>query len=92
MTDEKEKILKTKKEEKKEKQTPKKKDTKYTLLQLVRKSEEDEAVIVGALANKHLLTDYYIEQEKQSKGFDVTPTLTEKEFEKLIISFKNKEV
>ena len=37
MTDEKEKILKTKKEEKKEKQTPKKKDTKYTLLQLVRK-------------------------------------------------------
>lgn len=89
MTEEKEKKTNKEKEAKPKKQA---KEEKYTILRLVQQSKEDEAVIVGALANNHLLSDYYKEQEDKSKGFDITPTLTEKEFKKIIESFKNKEV
>lgn len=88
----------TNKTDKKQKQSndskPKsvKKEEKFRLIDLVRKSELDEALIVGALADNHLLTDYYKEQESLVKGIDVTPSITETEFNKLINTFKKKEV
>ena len=68
------------------------KNKKYTLNQLIKNSNEDKSLIIGALANKHLLSDYNLECESLKKGLNINAKYTEKEFEELIEKFKKKEV
>ena len=72
----------------KKKEEPVKKETgkKRILYELVEESELREYIIVGALAKAGLLPQF--EQEKIDYGFeDVKPSLTQKEFGKILSDF-----
>lgn len=74
---------------KKEEPAPPKKESagkKRILYELVNESPLREYVIVGALAKAGLLQQF--EQEKKDYGFqDVKPSLTQKEFDKIVSEF-----
>ena len=68
---------------------------KRILYELVAESPLREYVIVGALAKAGLLSQF--EQEKKEYGYlDVKPSITEKEFDKILSDFlgnsKNKKI
>ena len=68
---------------------------KRILYELVAESSLREYVIVGALAKAGLLSQF--EQEKKEYGYqDVKPSITEKEFDKILSDFlgnsKNKKI
>lgn len=78
----------TKKKEEPVTETKEVKDTgkKRILYELVDESELREYVIVGALAKAGLLPQF--EKEKKEYGFqDVEPSLTQKEFDKILSDF-----
>ena len=73
---------------KKEEPAPEKKDAgkKRILYELVAESPLREYVLVGALAKAGLLPQF--EQEKINYGFqDLKPSLTQKEFDKIVSDF-----
>ena len=73
---------------KKKEEPVKSKDTgkKRILYELVAESELREYIIVGALAKAGLLPQF--EQEKIKYGFDdVEPSITQKEFDKILSDF-----
>lgn len=64
----------------------KKPSTKRILIELVAESPVREFKIIGALARAGLLSQY--EHEKGVYGkFDIEPSITEKEFDKLLSDF-----
>lgn len=64
----------------------KKPSTKRILVELVAESPVREFKIIGALARAGLLSQY--EHEKAVYGkFDIEPSITEKEFDKLLSDF-----
>lgn len=64
----------------------KKPSTKRILIELVAESPVREFKIIGALARAGLLSQY--EHEKAVYGkFDIEPSITEKEFDKLLSDF-----
>ena len=69
-----------------------KNEEKYTITDLVKNSNEEESLITGALANAHLLTEYYKELKQKQLGLKIDVKLTKKEFNNLVEKFKNKEV
>ena len=65
---------------------------KYTLSELIEKSNEDIVLLVGVLADNHLLSDYQIEYENIKQSIQVKERYTIAEFKKLIENYKKKEV
>lgn len=65
---------------------------KYTLSELIEKSNEDIVLLVGVLADNHLLSDYQIEYENIKQSIQVKERYTIAEFNKLIENYKKKEV
>ncbi len=68
------------------------KKKKFTIHQLIEQSKEDKILIIGALANSHILDEYKKEKENIELGVKISPKLTQKEFEEIIEKFKKKEV
>lgn len=63
---------------------------KRVLVELVAESPEREFKIIGALAKAGLLSQY--EHEKECLGrFDIEPSITEEEFEKILSDFLGKQ-
>lgn len=86
-----ESVKETKKEVKKEPKTNPTKKTKNpssnrlkTLVELVQESELDRFSTILSLSKTGYLTQFYEEEDKQREGIVIAPTLTEKEFEKII--------
>lgn len=72
-----------KKKTEKEETKPK---SKRILYELVQESEIEEHKIMGALGKAGLIEQYEIEQSKYNR-FDIEPTLSQSEFDKILKDF-----
>lgn len=71
---------------KSEEKTKKENSPKKILYELVKESEIEEHKIMGALAKAGLIEQYEDEKTKFNR-FDIEPTLTQAEFDKILKDF-----
>lgn len=68
------------------------KNDKYTLLELIEKSEANNSVLMGVLAENKLLDKYEEELTAIERGMPITASLSEDEFKKMFDKFLKKKV